>query len=80
MKPTKKHKVNKKHIKDSEGATYLVNNSILSHWCCDCGLRHLVHIEINRGDTEEDDIVRLTWQRDDWGTEARRGLERKAKG
>ena len=39
-------------------------------WCCDCGLRHIYHFRIIRGETPAKDKVEMTIERDEWATYA----------
>ena len=52
------------------------NYSFGFNWCCDCGLRHARFIEIQRGKTPADDVVKEYVARDDHATNYRRDFER----
>ena len=78
--------VNRK-IKNLEGWESMPSEIIRHIFCCDCGLRHSVHLEIwgkrKYSDKEITEIVKKYglriawyWDRDDWGTDARKKLDR----
>lgn len=60
----------------AERITTVHNNTSWFQWCCDCGLRHMYHFRIVRGETPADDRVEFTIERDDWATLARKTITR----
>ena len=54
----------------------ITNKDFMFQWCCDCGLRHIHFIEIERGKKPEEDKVNLYLVRDDVATDYRKDYER----
>jgi len=44
------------------------NDGFFSQWCCDCGLRHIWHLHIERGKNPQKDFVTVSCFGDDSGT------------
>lgn len=54
----------------------VLTNDFDLQWCCDCGLRHIVHLRVERGETPEEDVVVLSCCRDEVATKLRRARKR----
>lgn len=54
----------------------VMNREFLFEWCCDCGLRHVSFLEIERGKTIEQDTVNIFCVRDSIATNYRKDYER----
>lgn len=52
------------------------DKDFMFQWCCDCGLRHIHFVEIERGKKPEDDKIKLYLVRDDCATNYRKDYER----
>lgn len=52
------------------------NKDFMFQWCCDCGLRHINFVEIERGKKPKEDKVKLFVIRDDHATNYRKDYER----
>ena len=78
-KKTKRRRYALPKVADMDPVVRIPNNGFLFPWCCDCGLRHIWHFRVERGNSPEDDVVVLTGARDDYATKYRQIAERAAK-
>ena len=66
----------KKYQYDDSYPMVFENHSFEFGWCCDCGLRHIKFIEVERGKKPDDDKIKIYSVRDDHGTDYRKDYER----
>jgi hypothetical protein len=59
-------------IEQSLRVRYVQTNDFWFQWCCGCRLRHIWHLEVIRGETPEEDIIKLTGADDQIATRLRR--------
>ncbi len=51
-------------------------NGFMSQWCCGCGLRHIWHFKIHKGDKKTGGaFIEINMMQDDMGTKLRKQYE-----
>lgn len=63
-------------FKESPRVRYIETNDFWCQWCCDCKLRHIWHLEVIRGKTPQDDVIKLTGANDEIATKLRKFYEK----
>jgi hypothetical protein len=51
---------------------YVETNDFWFQWCCKCKLRHIWHLEVARGKTPKDDVIKISGVNDEVATELRK--------
>lgn len=71
------HPLNKKMIRQSDDVLMSLHSPVMIfEWCCDCGLRHIIYLEVQRGKKKEDDRILRYITDDRWATKARKELDK----
>lgn len=76
---TTKKKDEMPDIPMADGRFDIENNGFWYQWCCGCGLRHILVLEVIRGKKSDQDKIRVRIADDPWATAARKKLNQKKK-